>query len=69
VVLDRADDPEEGDGIIGLAILGEDGWYLGCITCEQEIEEADSGMCQPCRQDAAWRDEQDRASQEQEADW
>ncbi len=56
VVLDRADDPEEGDGIIGLAILGEDGWYLGCITCEQEIEEADSGMCRSCRQDAEWHE-------------
>ncbi len=66
VVMERTEDPEEGDAIIGLAVRGEDGWYLGCIGCRGEVEEADSGMCQPCRQDAAWQDEQDRASHEQE---
>ena len=48
---------EPADPIIGLAIRGEDGWYLGCIECCGEIEEADSGMCRPCRADLAYEDE------------
>ncbi len=49
--------PEEGDAIIGLAIRDDDGsWYLGCIECRGGIEEADSGMCKPCRQDLAAQD-------------
>ena len=48
----------EGDAIIGLAVHDPDGWYLGCIECRAEIEEADSGMCRPCRQDRAIRDEE-----------
>lgn len=54
LVLERTGDPEEGDGILGLAIRGEDGWYLGCIGCCDEIQEADSGMCRSCRLDADW---------------
>jgi len=56
LVLERTGDPEEGDGITGLAIRGEDGWYLGCIGCRAEIGEADSGMCRPCRLDAEWQE-------------
>lgn len=48
---------EEGDDsevIIGLAVHDENGWYLGCVTCKQEIAEEDSGMCAGCRSDAAF---------------
>ncbi len=41
----------------GLAIHSEDGWHLGCIGCRDEIEEADSGMCRPCRLDTEWREQ------------
>ncbi len=61
LILEASTDPEDdSEGIIGLAIRDEDdgGWYLGCITCKQEIGEADSGMCRPCRQDAEWQDQQ-----------
>jgi hypothetical protein len=69
LILEEPSDPEHqgADAIIGLAVPGIlGGWYLGCITCQAEINEADSGMCLPCRQDEAWHDEQRRASQE---DW
>jgi len=57
LILEASADPEDGsEGIIGLAVKDGDGWYLGCITCKQEIEEADSGMCRPCREDAEYQD-------------
>jgi hypothetical protein len=56
LVLEKAGDPDEGDGIIGLAIRDECGWYLACIVCCGEIEEADSGMCRACRLDAEWQE-------------
>jgi hypothetical protein len=58
LILEESTDPE-GDGseaIIGLAIRDGGGWYLGCITCKQEIEETDSGMCRDCREDAEYQD-------------
>src|ERR1700722_15740845 len=57
LVLEAPEDPDEGDGIIGLALHDDDGWYLGCIKCSDKIEEADSGMCQSCRQDAEWNEQ------------
>lgn len=70
LVLEEPSDPEDGGAIIGLALPdGAGGWYLGCITCQGDIEEADAGMCLPCREDAAWRDEQQRASQDQAENW
>jgi rRNA maturation endonuclease Nob1 len=59
-------DPEDygSSAIIGLAVDGADGWYLGCITCQREIDEADSGMCQRCRQEAAFQEQQHLAGQE-----
>ena len=65
LVLEAPEDPDEGDGIIGLAMDAADGWYLGCIECGTEVEEADSGMCLPCRQDAAWNDQEQLYAQEQ----
>jgi hypothetical protein len=65
LILEEPSDPEDygADAIIGLAVPdGNGGWYLGCTECHGEIAEEDSGMCQPCRQDAAWHDEQDRAA-------
>ena len=57
LILEASTDPEDdSEGIIGLAVKGDDGWYLGCITCKQEIEEADSGMCRDCREDAEYQD-------------
>ena len=67
LVLEEPSDPEDcdADAIIGLAVPdGKGGYYLGCIECHGEIAEEDSGMCQPCRQDIAWRDQQDRAAYE-----
>jgi len=57
-VLDRDEDPDEGpaESIVGLAIRDERGWYLGCIGCRAEIEEASGGMCRPCREDRAHED-------------
>lgn len=53
LILEGASDPGDGDGIIGLAVPGENGgWYLGCIGCSGEITEEDSGMCQSCRRNA-----------------
>jgi hypothetical protein len=51
-------DPEQGDdAIIGLAVPDRNGgWYLGCTGCHGEIAEEDSGMCQPCRENAALDD-------------
>jgi len=72
LVLEEPSDPEDSgaDAIIGLALPdGRGSWYLSCITCHGEIEEADAGMCQPCREDAAWQDEQQRAAQDQAEDW
>lgn len=58
-VLDRDEDLDEGpvESIVGLAICDERGWYLGCIECRVEIEEADGGMCRPCREDLAVQDQ------------
>lgn len=57
-VLGGRDDPDEGpvEWIVGLAIRDRDGWYLGCIDCRGEIDEADSGMCRPCRERHARED-------------
>jgi hypothetical protein len=61
-VLECAPDDGAGDAICGLAVRDEDavedGWYLGCITCRAEIEEADAGMCRLCREDATWQEQQ-----------
>jgi hypothetical protein len=58
-VLERDEDPDDGSGesIVGLAIRGDDGWYLGCIGCRDGISEADGGMCRPCREDLARQDQ------------
>jgi len=57
-VLGRREDPDEGpvEWIVGLAIRDQDGWYLGCIDCRGEIDEADSGMCRPCHEQRARQD-------------
>ena len=57
-VLGQGDEPDEGpvEWIVGLAIRDQDGWYLGCIDCRGEINEADSGICQPCRERHARED-------------
>ena len=54
-VIERADDPDDGqvEAIVGLALHDERGWYLGCIECRDEIDEAAGGMCRPCREDRA----------------
>ena len=57
VVLEAAEsagDPEAGDAIIGLAVHQGDSYYLGCITCHADIEEAEGGMCGQCREDLAF---------------
>lgn len=65
LVMEDPEDPEDGAAIIGLAVPdGNGGYCLGCIGCQAEIAEEDAGMCLPCRQDIAWRDEQDRAAYE-----
>jgi hypothetical protein len=57
LILEASSDPEDdSEGIIGLAVRDDDGWYLGCITCLQVIKEADSGMCRGCREDADYQD-------------
>jgi hypothetical protein len=63
LILETSDDPEDAGSasIIGLAVPDPaegSGWYLGCIGCRAEIAEADSGMCQGCRVDKAFEDEQ-----------
>lgn len=57
-VLDRDDDHDDSaaEAIVGLAIRDQCGWYLGCIDCRAEIEEADGGMCRPCREELARKD-------------
>jgi hypothetical protein len=57
-VMERYEDPDDGPGesIVGLAARSEDGWYLGCIRCRAEIDEAAGGMCRPCRKDLARED-------------
>jgi hypothetical protein len=70
LVLEDPSGPEDAGAIIGLALPdGPGGWYLGCITCRDEIEEADAGMCRPCREDEAWRDQQYQASQDRAESW
>jgi hypothetical protein len=70
LVLEDPTGPEDADAIIGLAVPdGQGGFYLGCITCRGEIDEADAGMCQPCREDEAWRDQQHQTSQVQPEGW
>lgn len=65
LILEFPEDPEDGSAIIGLAIPdGKGGHYLGCTGCGEKIAEEAAGMCQWCRQDIAWRDEQDRAAYE-----
>jgi hypothetical protein len=56
-ILDRGQDPDDGpvESIVGLAIPNGPGWYLACTECAGEIDEADGGMCRPCRQDMAAR--------------
>jgi len=57
VVLEAAEsagDSDAGDAIIGLAVPQGDSYYLGCITCHGGIEEAEGGMCPPCREDLAF---------------
>jgi hypothetical protein len=57
-ILDRVQDPDDGpvESIVGLAIPdGRGGWYLACTDCDGEIDEADGGVCLPCRQDMAAR--------------
>ena len=54
VLEDSSDDPGDSgaDAIVDLAVTGVlGGWYLGCITCNGEIAEADAGMCHGCRED------------------
>jgi hypothetical protein len=58
-ILDRCEDASDGpsESIVGLALHDdEQGWYLGCIECRGEIEEADGGMCRPCREDLDRKD-------------
>jgi hypothetical protein len=74
VILEEPPDPEDygADAIIGLAVPRQGGgWYLGCIECQDEIGADDSGMCQRCREDAAFRDLQRQAAQEADTpeDW
>lgn len=57
-VLELDADGDQGEAICGLAVRGDDGWYLGCIECRAEIEESGAGMCRPCREDAAWLEQQ-----------
>jgi hypothetical protein len=59
------EEDEAATWIVGLALHDpRDGWYLGCVTCKDQIEESDSGMCLPCRRDAAADDaEQPAAAQ------
>lgn len=65
VVLEEPAGPEDlgAHTVIGLAILGEAGWRLGCIACEQGIEEADPGMCGQCREAAGSAEQQYLAGQ------
>ena len=65
VLAEQADEEEPETWIVGLALHDpEDGWYLGCITCKAGIEECDSAMCQPCRENAAAADAEQRAAAE-----
>ena len=67
VILEESADPLDAgvaDAIVGLAIREEDGWYLGCTECQAEIEEADGGMCRPCREDLAFQEQQILDAQE-----
>jgi hypothetical protein len=68
LVLEDPAGPDDAGAIIGLAVPDpRGGWYLGCITCGDEIDEADAGMCRPCREDKA-RQEQHQASLDQAED-
>jgi hypothetical protein len=68
VLAEEAAEGDEGEPhtwIVGLALHDpQDGWYLGCITCKGEIAECDSAMCQPCRENAAVVDAEQRAAAE-----
>jgi hypothetical protein len=60
LVLEDPAGPDDAETIIGLAVLdGPGGWYLGCITCRDQIDEADAGMCRPCREDKARQEERE----------
>jgi hypothetical protein len=53
------DSADTGDAILGVAMPEVDGWDLGCMTCGDGLDIADAGMCEPCREDAAWQDQQE----------
>jgi hypothetical protein len=60
----------DGDDLVSLADpLGDGEWYLGCIECTDEIEWQDGGVCDACRQDLAYRHEQDRLAHEPPLPW
>jgi hypothetical protein len=57
VIVERSGDPEDAGVILGLAVHDSgDNWLLACVGCREEIDEADAGMCQPCREECARRD-------------
>lgn len=47
----EADGPGGGE-VIGLAVLRDGGWHLGCIECCGPVSERDAGRCLFCRRRA-----------------